>query len=100
MIQLSPDQLKQIRKILLLHLPKARVTVFGSRVVGVAKPFSDLDISVDLGREIDPISMANLKDAFAESNLPIKVDVVDWHSISSEFQKIIAEHGEVLELED
>jgi predicted nucleotidyltransferase len=60
---------------------------FGSRVRGCAKKFSDLDICF-----FDDISLAELsqiEEAFEESDLPYKVDLINWNSISIDFRKII-----------
>jgi len=40
--------------------------------------------------------LALLDSAFEESDLPIKVDVVDWQSISSAFRKRIRERHEII----
>ena len=37
-----------------------------------------------------------LKEAFQESDLPIRVDLVDWHRISPEFRTVIEGAFEVL----
>ena len=34
--------------------------------------------------------MASIKEKFQESDIPFKVDVVDFHSISKDFQKLIS----------
>jgi type I restriction enzyme S subunit len=34
-------------------------------------------------------ALATLRDAFSESNIPYKVDVVDWHTIEDSFRAII-----------
>nr|WP_194301130.1 nucleotidyltransferase domain-containing protein [Acetobacter lambici] len=71
-------------------VPDREVRAFGSRVTGKAKPFSDLDLAV-MGDE--PLSLetrARLEDAFSESELPWKVDVLDWALIDVEFQNIIS----------
>ncbi|NRA73988.1 MAG: nucleotidyltransferase substrate binding protein [Rickettsiales bacterium] len=33
--------------------------------------------------------LAYLRDAFSESNLPYKVDIVDWNTLSDDFKKIV-----------
>jgi len=38
---------------------------------------------------------ALLRDAFSESDLPFKVDVVDWAEISESFRKVIEEKNEI-----
>jgi hypothetical protein len=42
--------------------------------------------------------LAALKDSFAESNLPITVDLLDWQSISPEFKSVIEKNYEVIQL--
>ena len=36
-----------------------------------------------------------LQDALEESDLPFKVDLVDWHDISAEFQQLILKNYQV-----
>ena len=39
---------------------------------------------------------ADLADAFSESDLPYKVDIVDWHLIGDDFRRIVqANHIEI-----
>lgn len=70
--------------------------VFGSRVQGNAKPFSDLDLAVMGETALDFRQLAALKDAFADSNLPFRVDVVDWATTSEAFRRIIEDRYEVV----
>lgn len=59
--------------------------------------FSDLDL-VLIGNEAISLDIrANLAEAFSESDLPWKVDLVDWHSISPEFRNIIQSGYEVVQ---
>jgi uncharacterized protein len=96
MLDLTPDQLAEVRQILQLQIPERTVRVFGSRVNGTAKPFSDLDLVVMGDAPLEFRQLAALKDAFAESNLPFRVDVVDWATTSAEFRAIIEERFEVI----
>jgi predicted nucleotidyltransferase len=100
MLDLSPEQLAEVRRILLLHVPGRTVRAFGSRVQGNAKPFSDLDLAVMGETPLDFRQLAELKDAFAESNLPFRVDVVDWEATKEAFRRIIEETYEVVCKED
>ena len=97
MLDLTPDQLAEVRQILQLQIPERTVRVFGSRVNGTAKPFSDLDLVVMGDVPLDFRQLAALKDAFAESNLPFRVDVVDWATTSAEFRAIIGRAFEVVD---
>jgi predicted nucleotidyltransferase len=96
MLDLAPEQLTEIRRILLLHLNGRTVRAFGSRVRGNAKPFSDLDLAVMGETPLDFRQLAALKDAFAESNLPFRVDVIDWAATNEAFRRIIEEAYEVV----
>ena len=71
--------------------PDVELLIFGSRSHGnLLKQYSDLDICLR-GRKCVPSEMIQrLKEAYDESNLPVKVDVVDWHALSAEFQNAIA----------
>ena len=68
--------------------PGREVWAFGSRVTGKVKPFSDLDLAV-IGTTCASFDMADLKDEFRESDLPFKVDIVDWAETKENFRKII-----------
>ncbi|MFO7731050.1 MAG: nucleotidyltransferase domain-containing protein [Spirochaetia bacterium] len=89
MIDLEPGQLEEIKGILSQHVPGCEVRVFGSRVNGRAEQFSDLDLALVCAAKLDHHTLERVKDAFAESDLPIQIDVHDWHSLSDSFKKII-----------
>ena len=89
MIDLKSEQLSLIKKILHRHVPERTIWVFGSRVDGTSKEYSDLDIAIIGTGPLPTKIFSNLKEDFAKSDLPFQVDVVDWNRISPEFQKII-----------
>lgn len=60
---------------------------FGSRVTGKAKQFSDLDI---VYKDIIPSGqLIQLIEDLEESDLPFKVDLVNWHECTADFQQRI-----------
>jgi predicted nucleotidyltransferase len=61
--------------------------VFGSRVKGTHKEFSDLDLCYRV--DIPDSVLANLLNDFEQSDLPFKVDIIAWNRCSPEFQKHI-----------
>ena len=88
-IDIRPGDLEKVLTILDRHLPGREVRAFGSRIGGKAKAFSDLDLVV-MGAESLPDSvMADVREAFRESDLPFKVDVVDWATTRDSFRRII-----------
>jgi len=88
-IHISPSDLQIVREILKRHVPDREVWAFGSRVTSKAKPYSDLDLAV-MGESPLGLSVsAALSEDFSESDLPFKVDVVDWATASPAFREII-----------
>ena len=96
MIDLPPLYLEIIKRILKEYVPGCDVRVFGSRVNGTAKKHSDLDLAVVDKEKIPTRKMNALREAFEDSDLPIRVDVLDWYAISAEFRAIIEKRFEVL----
>lgn len=91
MIDLKSEYLMCLKSILKKQVPGFEVRIFGSRVNGKAKEFSDIDIAI-VGKDVvDWHIMEDLKNAFSESDIPYTVDVVDWNDISEEFRNIIDE---------
>ena len=88
-LDLSLRDLEVVRVILQKCVPDHEVWAFGSRVKGTAKPFSDLDLAIVGDSALPSDVAADLADAFDESDLPFKVDVVDWATTSDSFRKII-----------
>ena len=90
-IDLSAVHRRLVLQILRANLPPAtQVWVFGSRATGRARRYSDLDLAIDAGRPLTLDESASLADAFSESDLSYRVDVVDWHAIDDRFRGIIA----------
>lgn len=97
MIDLNPKYLKTVQAILALHVPEYEVRVFGSRAKWTAIEHSDLDLAVVGSEPFGIRKMRKLSEAFEDSNLPIRIDIVDWHSVSDGFKKVIAEKYEVIQ---
>lgn len=97
MIDTLPDHLKIIKNILAEHVPDYKVLAFGSRVTWTAKKYSDLDLVIVSAIPLPPLTMALMKEDFSESDLPFKVDVLDWATTSEEFKRVIENKCEVLQ---
>ncbi|WP_243371146.1 nucleotidyltransferase domain-containing protein [Geotalea sp. SG265] len=90
-LDLKPHDWDEVRRILEKSLPGYEVWAFGSRAKWTAKPYSDLDLAVISDRPLPIDLMADLRQSFEDSDLTIKVDVVDWATTSPAFRKIIEE---------
>lgn len=97
MIDVSPSQLETITRILSECVPDCEVRAFGSRATWTAKDYSDLDLAVVGDRALGMDVLGRLKEAFEESDLPFRVDVLDWNTISPSFQKVIEKKYEVVQ---
>ena len=96
-IEIRPDLWPIVRDILRKHVPQHEVWAFGSRVKGRVKPYSDLDLAVIVDKPLPIAVRAAMADDFSESDLPWRVDVVDWAATSDSFRKIIEQHKVVLQ---
>ena len=96
-IALDPRHLDKVRRILREYFPDAEVRAFGSRVSGGARKYSDLDLALVESGEVEWGRLGRLKEAFSESDLPIRVDVLDWHGVSPAFRRGIAERFVVIQ---
>jgi predicted nucleotidyltransferase len=96
MIDVSSKHQETIRRILAEYVPGCEVRVFGSRINGSAKIYSDLDLAVVGKARMTRNVYSRLKEAFEMSDLPFRIDVVDWHLLSDEFKKVIEGKYEIL----
>ncbi len=88
-LDLRPDHWAIVREALSRHVPDREVLAFGSRATWTAKDYSDLDLAI-MGEE--PLSLrasSALDEALVESDLPFRVDIVDWAKIEDGFRAII-----------
>lgn len=95
-LALDDQQLGIVWKVLQAHLPGVPVWVFGSRARGQAKPFSDLDLALMTEQPLAWDQLADLQEAFSTSDLPFRVDLVDWASAQAGFKSVIASQGRAL----
>ena len=97
MIDVAPAHLRIILDILQAHVPACEVRAFGSRYRGTAREHSDLDLAVVCERKLALAEFGRLREAFENSTLPFRVDVLDWHAISPEFRQVIEQGCEVIQ---
>ena len=81
---------EEIKRIVFRFLSPSeyKVFIFGSRIVGKAKKYSDYDIGI-IGKKAVPWKILTLiEEDLEESDLPYKVDIVDFSLVSSNFKKV------------
>lgn len=96
-IDLTPAQRSSILRLIGAHLPHTDVWAYGSRVRWTSQPASDLDLVAFAGPR-QRRQVAALREAFEESGLPFRVDLLVWDEIPESFQEEIdAEHVALVE---
>lgn len=99
-IDLTPAHRDLIIKLIERHLPDTTAWVYGSRVKGTARRYSDLDMVVFSTPE-QRRGVSDLEDAFEESDLPFRVDLFTWDRTPESFKENIeAEHVALVEKGD
>ena len=88
---LAAEHKKLVLDVLRGNLPEsAKAWIFGSRATGRARRYSDLDLAIDIGRPMTLDEFARLSEAFCDSDLPYRVDLVDWQNIENGWRQTIA----------
>jgi predicted nucleotidyltransferase len=90
-IQLNETEKTTIKNILKSILPNVQFKIFGSRAKGTAKKYSDLDLVLITETPVSLAKLSELEEEFANSDIPFKIDIVDWQRITPEFKKIISD---------
>jgi len=91
-LDISDKDFADVKTILRQFLKKSgtRVYAFGSRVHGMARRYSDLDVAIDFGGSVLPIDILfAMQEAFNESNIEMRVDISDINKVSENFQRVI-----------
>jgi predicted nucleotidyltransferase len=91
-LALSGAELATVRGVLAAHLPPGfAASAFGSRTRGdgKVKPWSDLDLVIEGPTPLPLPALARLAEAFDESDLPWKVDLVDRAGLDAAFVAIV-----------
>ena len=89
LVDLNPTHLTIVEHILTKHVPGYEVRAFGSRATWNARDTSDLDLAVVGNGLLPNRTLTMLKEAFEESRLPIRVNVIDWNALTDGFRESI-----------
>jgi predicted nucleotidyltransferase len=94
-----PKKTQEQINVILAEVHKTHdVLAFGSRVNGTAHAGSDLDIALrNKERPEEPLlSLAKIRAAFRDSDIPILIDLHDWAALPKEFRAEIVKKTEAL----
>lgn len=62
--------------------------IFGSRVIGNSRKWSDIDLGIIGHTPLPAIKSASLNEIFENSNLPYRVDLVDFTHVTDRFRQL------------
>ena len=98
MIELNKGYYPEILGILKKNVPQCEVLAFGSRYYGTEKDYSDLDLAIVGEEPAGDLVIDRMRDEFAESDIPFRVDILNLNTVSPEFRKIIEKGYKVIQM--
>ena len=90
---IAPEIKEQIIKHIHVILPEVKIILFGSRARGTASKWSDIDIALDGGKPLSNIKVDEIKSVLQATNIPYKIEVVDFHMVSNQMKQSIQKEG-------
>lgn len=90
----SAKDKNMVTKAIKTFFPHARIFAFGSRVKGVSKKYSDLDIAIESEGGLELNKLAQLKEVLAQSELTYLVDIIDLEHTDAEFKAHLLNNAE------
>ena len=95
-IDLPAEQLRLVTELIEEFLPDVEVWAYGSRVHGNPRRYSDLDLVAFTSKQ-HLSEVRRLREAFEDSDLPIRVDLFPWEEIPESFRLQIEQNYAVLQ---
>ncbi len=92
-MHITSEHLLLLKQILSTYLPNTEIWAFGSRVYGQPTLTSDLDL-VAFTQDDNALFLA--REALEESNLPFRVDLLQWSNLPENMRQQIARQHEIL----
>lgn len=75
------------------YFPKAEIIIFGSRISGKCRKYSDIDICIKADSPLNLATWSKLEETFANSDLEWIVDLSDYHLLTDDFRKHVLDTG-------
>ena len=90
---IAPEDKRKILGVLKTLFPKGDIYLYGSRARGSHSKFSDIDLAIDMHKEIPLHATNEARSMLNESNIIYKMDVVDMHRIPEKMREHIKKEG-------
>jgi predicted nucleotidyltransferase len=88
-IDISPEDWRIVRDILRKHVPDHEDWAFGSRAKRTAWTYSGLDLAIITEQPLSFKAHGYMMEDFSESDLPFRVDILDWTATQDNFRHIV-----------
>ena len=98
-MKLTPSEIEFLVSCVRKYFPSTsfELLLFGSYASGRATKSSDVDLAIIGAGPLSPSDWQMLEDELAESDYRKKVDLVDFHRVSKDFQDLIRRTGTPLD---
>ena len=83
----------KIIAILSVLFPHAEIYLFGSRARGTQSQWSDIDIALKENQKISRTAIGEAISMLAASNIPYKIEIVDFNAVSDDMRQSITQEG-------
>ncbi len=82
--------IENLKKVILSFLKDedVKVVLFGSRARGDFINTSDVDVGIIIGKRFDRKKLILLREYIEELNIPYKVEIIDFSTVSEEFKQM------------
>lgn len=80
---------EKIINLIVALIPNAKIYLFGSRARGTHREWSDIDLALDTGVILPNVKIGEVRDVLAATDMPYKVDVLDFQNISADMREVI-----------
>lgn len=84
---------RKIIAVLSALFPQAEIYLFGSRARGTQAQWSDIDIALKEDKKISRYAIGEAVSMFEASNMPYKIEIVDFNAVTDDMRKSISDEG-------
>lgn len=93
---IDEESKRKIIAVISALFPNAHIYLFGSRARNTHSQWSDIDIALKEDQKISRYAIAEAVSMLEASNMPYKIDVVDFNSVTDDMRQSIQDEGVLL----
>ena len=90
---IDEESKRKIIAVLSALFPHAELYLFGSRARGTHSKWSDIDIALKEDKKISRYAIGEAVSMLEASNMPYKIEIVDFNAVTDDMRKSIEEEG-------